>query len=106
MSQHKPSLREVREALRSSGYVFSPLYGTPEAGSAGRASASSASNPEWLTPKEAAGRARCGVKTIYREVKAGRLRVARVGGRREQRIKPEWIDEWLERAATPVELGV
>ncbi len=49
----------------------------------------------WLTVKEAAYRARCGVKTIYREVKAGKLMAARVGGRRELRFLADWIDEWL-----------
>ena len=49
----------------------------------------------WLTVKDAARRARCGVKTIYREVKAKRLKAARLGGRRELRLLPEWIDEWL-----------
>ena len=53
----------------------------------------------WLTVEEAAGRARCGPKLIYREVRAGRLRAARIGGRRELRLKPEWIDEWLLRSA-------
>lgn len=53
----------------------------------------------WLTAEEAAQRGRCGVKTIYREVRAGRLRAARIGGRRELRLKPEWVDEWLTRAA-------
>ena len=53
----------------------------------------------WLTVSEAAERARCGVKTIYREVHAGRLRAARIGGRRELRLKPEWVDEWLMNAA-------
>ena len=50
----------------------------------------------WLTVKEAAERARCGTKTIYREVKAHRLKAAKVGGRRELRFRPEWIDAWLE----------
>lgn len=49
----------------------------------------------WLTVDEAAQRARCGVKTIYREVRAGRLRAARVGGRRELRLLSAWVDEWL-----------
>jgi excisionase family DNA binding protein len=49
----------------------------------------------WLTVTEAAERARCGPKLIYREVKAGRLRAAKVGGRRELRLLPEWIDAWL-----------
>jgi len=56
---------------------------------------SMAATTPWLTVAEAAERARCGVKLIYREVKAGRLRAAKVGGRRELRILPEWIDAWL-----------
>ena len=58
----------------------------------------------WLTVGEAAERARCGAKLIYREVRAGRLLAARVGGRRELRLRAEWIDEWLLRSATPVEI--
>src|SRR5262245_44360734 len=54
----------------------------------------------WLTVAEAADRARCGVKTIYREVRAGRLKAARVGGRRELRLLPEWIDIWLTTTTT------
>lgn len=49
----------------------------------------------WLTAEEAAQRSRCGIKTIYREVRAKRLKAARVGGRRELRLLAEWIDEWL-----------
>lgn len=54
----------------------------------------------WLTVDEAAHRARCGVKTIYREVRAGRLRAARVGGRRELRLLSTWVDEWLVQSTT------
>ncbi len=54
----------------------------------------------WLTVAEAADRARCGPKLIYREVKAGRLKAAKVGGRRELRLLPEWIDAWLTAATT------
>jgi excisionase family DNA binding protein len=56
----------------------------------------------WLTVEEAAQRARCGIKTIYREVRAGRLRAARVGGRRELRLLPAWVDEWLMQSTTVV----
>lgn len=49
----------------------------------------------WITVGEAATWARCGVKLIYREVRAGRLQAVRVGGRRELRLRPEWIDAWL-----------
>ena len=59
----------------------------------------------WLTGREAAVRARCGYRLILSEVHARRLRAARVGGRRELRLKPEWIDAWLESAAAIVEVG-
>jgi excisionase family DNA binding protein len=55
----------------------------------------------WLTVGEAAERAKCGVKTIYREVRAGRLKAARIGGRRELRFLAEWIDAWLLETTTP-----
>jgi excisionase family DNA binding protein len=56
----------------------------------------------WLTAGEAADYVRCGSKIVYREVGAGRMRAARVGGRRELRFRREWLDEWLERTARPV----
>ena len=55
----------------------------------------------WLTAEEAAKRARCGPKTIYREVRVGRLKAARLGGRRELRLLPEWVDSWLLESTTP-----
>jgi excisionase family DNA binding protein len=59
----------------------------------------------WRTVKEAAQRAKTGARLIYREVKAGRLKAARVGGRRELRLRDEWIDRWLEETATPHEVS-
>src|SRR5262245_13274841 len=53
----------------------------------------------WLTVSEAAKRARCGRRVIYHEVQAGRLRAAKIGGRRTLRVHENWVDEWLERAA-------
>ena len=58
----------------------------------------------WLTVKGAAERGNCGVKLIYREVNAGRLRAARVGGRRELRLLVEWVDEWLIEQSTASEV--
>jgi excisionase family DNA binding protein len=53
-----------------------------------------------MRPAEAAARARVGVKVIYREVAAGRLRAARVGGRRELRLRAEHVDTWLDSTMT------
>jgi excisionase family DNA binding protein len=58
----------------------------------------------WLTVKEAAIVAKCGTRTIRKEVAAGRLRAARIGGRRDIRIHRDWVDAWLEATATPVEV--
>jgi excisionase family DNA binding protein len=54
----------------------------------------------WIDVNEAARRARCGVKLLYREVRAGRLQAARVGGRRELRLLAEWVDDWLRATTT------
>ena len=54
----------------------------------------------WIDVNEAARRARCGVKLLYREIRAGRLQAARVGGRRELRLRAEWIDAWLSAQTT------
>lgn len=53
----------------------------------------------WLKLDEAASRARCSPKIIYRETRDGRLRHARVGNR--LRFLPSWIDEWLIATAQP-----
>lgn len=66
-------------------------------------SAEVAASP-WLTIDQAAAIAQCGRKLLYREVKAGRLRAARIGNRRDIRVHREWIDEWLIRCAQPVEI--
>ncbi|MFN2444083.1 MAG: excisionase family DNA-binding protein [Vicinamibacterales bacterium] len=57
----------------------------------------------WLRIDEAAAYARCGVKLLYREITASRLRACRVGGRRQLLTKAEWVDAWLEASATPIE---
>ena len=58
----------------------------------------------WLTVAEAAGRARVGRKTIYASAKSGKLRAARINGRRDLRLLASWIDTWLEASAVPVEM--
>lgn len=56
----------------------------------------------WMRVRQAAERAQCSTKLLYREVNAGRLRAARLGGRRELRFLPEHIDEWLARTVGSV----
>jgi len=58
----------------------------------------------WLTADEAAAYTHRGRRFLAREVKAGRLRAARVGGRAELLFRREWLDAWLEDLATPVML--
>jgi excisionase family DNA binding protein len=53
----------------------------------------------WRNVKQAATRGLVSPRTIYGEVKAGRLRAAIVGGRRSMRFRDEWIDAWLEASA-------
>jgi excisionase family DNA binding protein len=59
----------------------------------------------WLTAEGAAAYAQCGVKLVYREIAAGRLRAARVGGRRDLRLLASWIDDWLIGSAPHVIAG-
>lgn len=51
----------------------------------------------WLTVAEAAQYARVNCATIYTACERRGVRQVRVGGRRTIRLKPEWIDAWLER---------
>lgn len=52
--------------------------------------------PTWLKIRDAASRAQCSQPTIRREVRAGRLRAAKVGGRRSLRFRADWVDQWLQ----------
>jgi excisionase family DNA binding protein len=54
----------------------------------------------WLTVAEAAQYAAVSRDTIYTACERREIRYARVGGRRAIRLKPEWIDGWLERHAS------
>jgi|KBSMisStaDraftv2_1062788.scaffolds.fasta_scaffold600989_2 excisionase family DNA binding protein len=53
----------------------------------------------WRTVEDAAARGLVSKKTIYKEVKAKRLRAATVGGRKNLRFLDEWVDEWLVNSA-------
>ena len=49
----------------------------------------------WLTPREAAARAKCGVNALYAAVRAGKLKAVRLGARNNIRVHVEWLDAWL-----------
>lgn len=49
----------------------------------------------WLTLPECMQVARVHHATLRREMKAGKLRFTRVGGRKLIRIRRSWLDAWL-----------
>ena len=51
----------------------------------------------WLTVAEAAQYVGLSRDTIYTACERHEIRQVRVGGRRAIRLRPEWIDAWLER---------
>lgn len=57
-------------------------------------------NAIWLTLRGTAARAAVSEAPIKPEVRSGRSRSARVGGRRHLRFRVEWIDAWLDASAT------
>lgn len=56
----------------------------------------------WLTAAEAAAYLKRGKRFVLREIHAGRLRAARIGGRGEILTRTEWCDAWVQDQATPV----
>jgi len=57
----------------------------------------------WLNVSEAAEYAGVSRDTIYTACERQELRSARVSGRRAIRIRPHWIDQWLEQHSTGVD---
>lgn len=51
----------------------------------------------WMRVAEAAKYADLSVDTIYTACERAELRHVRVGGRRTIRLRPEWLDIWLEQ---------
>jgi excisionase family DNA binding protein len=56
----------------------------------------------WLTLADAAAYVHRGRRFLRREVDAGRLRAARIGGRGEILTRAEWLDQWVTSQAQPV----
>lgn len=66
-----------------------------------KASVAQSSSP-WLTLREGAAYVKRGREFLLREIHAGRLRAAKIGGRGEILTRAEWLDLWVEDQATPV----
>lgn len=56
----------------------------------------------WMTAEDAAAYVKRGKRFLLGEIKAGRLRAARIGGRGEILTRREWCDAWVEHLAKPV----
>ena len=67
-----------------------------------------ATNSPWMNLAAAAkyAGANRSPRFLAREIKAGRLRAARVGGRGEYVLRREWVDEWLEDLARVVPVSL
>ena len=59
----------------------------------------------WMNVSEGAEYAGVSRDTIYTACGQGELRHAHVGGRRSIRLRPAWIDAWLEKHAVEVGAG-
>ncbi len=56
----------------------------------------------WLTLSQAALYVHRGRRFLLREIHAGRLRAARIGGRGEILTCTGWLDQWVLQQAQPV----
>jgi excisionase family DNA binding protein len=56
----------------------------------------------WMTAAELATYLKRGRRFVLREIHAGRLRAARIGGRGEVLSCRAWADQWVQDQATPV----
>jgi excisionase family DNA binding protein len=83
-----------------------PSAASPVSSSAPPSKPVATESDDWLTVEEVATDIyKCGRKLIYREIAAGRLRAARIGGRRGPvRIRRSWAHASLEASAEPVEV--
>ncbi len=58
----------------------------------------------WLSSAEASAYCRRGRRHLRAAVRAGKLRAAVVGGKRELLFRREWLDQFLEDQATPIKV--
>ena len=58
----------------------------------------------WLTHRQGGKYVQANEATLRREIQRGRLRHARIGGRKSIRLRRSWLDAWLEETSTPIEV--
>ena len=92
----------LRPARQSAPFTWSFGNSCQPAGALATVGARCTMKP-WLNVSEAAEYASLSRDTIYTACERGELRSARVSGRRAIRIRPAWIDAWLERHAPDVQ---
>ena len=56
----------------------------------------------WLTVREGGLYVKRSARFLRREIRAGRLKAARIGGRGEVLVRKEWLDEWVEQQTQPL----
>lgn len=59
---------------------------------------------DWKTLKQAGAYLSRSPRFVAREIKAGRLRAARIGGRGEYLTCDRWLDDYVEAASKPIEV--
>ena len=52
--------------------------------------------PVWLDVRGACARARVSESTLLRALRSGRCRGVKINGNRTYRLRPQWVDDWLE----------
>jgi len=59
---------------------------------------------EWKTLNQAGAYLSRSPRFLSREIRAGRLRAARIGGRGEYLTCDRWLDDFVEPASKPIEV--
>ena len=56
----------------------------------------------WLTVREGGLYVKRSARFLRREIRASRLKAARIGGRGEVLLRREWLDEWVVSQMEPL----
>jgi excisionase family DNA binding protein len=60
----------------------------------------------WMTVRDAGTYVKRSPRFVRREIRAGRLKAARIGGRGEVLTRREWLDQWVEDQTQPIMLPI